>query len=101
MHYAVAAEAVNEIQPGDTRRFPDDRVMVRSHLIKPGPGATRIDFRFSQTRHASGGASQYLFYKARIEFGLEARRFLGIVPGQQYPFALAAEVKTGRHVDHH
>src|SRR5258705_8556784 len=101
VHHAVPTKSVNKIQARNLGCGTNDGVMVGCHLIKAGPGAARIYFGFRQTRYAIGGAGQNLFHKARIKLSLESRSLFRVVPRQQNSFALATEMKTGRHIDDH
>ncbi len=101
MHYAVAAETVDEVQAFDIRRRTDDRMMIGSHFVESGPGAAGIYFSFRQHRNARGSVRQNLFDESVIKFSFEARRFLRIIPGEQDSLPLATKMKAGRHVDDH
>src|ERR1700754_1926532 len=101
MHYSVAAEAVHEIQTFDIWRRPNDAMMIGSHFVQPGPGATWVHSCFSQNRDARRGVSQNLLDKTFIEISFEAGRFLWIVPRQENPLPFTAKMKAGGHIDHH
>src|SRR6266508_3887845 len=97
----MATEAVYEIETLDIRRRSDDRMMIRGHLVKAGPGATWIYLRFSETRHTRRSSGQNFFNETSIKVGLEAGSFFRVVPGQQNSFSFATEMKACGHVDDH
>src|SRR5512134_740293 len=97
----MAAEAICEIQTWDTRRCPDDGMMIRSHLVQTCPGAPRIHRSINHAGDSISRSRQNLLHKGRIKVGFESRRLVGIVPGEKNSFSLATEVKTSRHINDH
>src|SRR6266508_2253332 len=97
----MTAEAVYEIETLDIWRRRDDPMMIRSHLVKAGPGATWTYSRFSETRHTRRSSGQNLFNETRINDRLEAGSFFRVVPGQQNSSSFATEMKARGHVDDH
>src|SRR5260370_32598468 len=98
MHDAVSAEPVGEVEARYAWRGAEDRVMIGRHLVKSGPRALRVHFGLLQTGHAIHAASENFLDERWIELGLEPRRFLRIVPGQQQPQPFRAEMEAGRHI---
>src|ERR1700682_2507855 len=101
MHHSLAAKGVHEIQACYVRRWPNDGMMIWSHLVQPSPGAARIHAGFGQTRHARSRVRQDFLDERWIKFSLEARRLFRIIPSQENSLPFAPEVKAGGHVDHH
>src|ERR1044072_6829265 len=101
MHDAMATETVDEVETFDVRRGTDDRVMVRSHLVKPGPRAPGIDAGFGKHGHTRSCMRQNFFDERRIEFSFKAGCLCGIVPCEQYSLPFTAKMKAGGHVDDH
>src|SRR6185369_3854132 len=97
----MPAESIHEKQPFNVKRWSNDRVMVRRHLVKPGPSASRIYTSLRQNRNARCGSRQYLLDEGLVELRFETRRLIRIIPGQQNPPTFAAKMKSRRHVDHH
>ena len=97
----MAAEAIHEIQSLKIRCRANDGVMVGRHFVQPGPASSRVDLRFGEAGNSIGSPRQNLLYKCRIEISFEAAGFLGVIPRQENSFAFPAEMKSGRHVDHH
>src|ERR1700722_6235862 len=101
MHHAVSAETVREKKPRHARRFPQNGMMVRRHLVEPGPRPLRIHRKISEARNPLSRASENFLYEACVEIGLESRGFFWIVPCQQKTAGLGTKVKSIRHVDDH
>src|SRR5215475_15171309 len=101
MHHTVTAETVYEVQAFDVWRRTDDGMMIGSHFIETGPGASWIHFGFGQHGHARSGMRQDFLHESLIEVSLESRRFFGIIPSEQNALPFATKMKPSRHVDDH
>src|ERR1043165_1142946 len=97
----MTAEAIDEVQTMNIRSGSDDRMVVRSHFVEPGPGATWINARFREYRNTRSGMRENLFNEGRIELSFESGGLFRIVPGQQDAFAFSSKVKPGGHIDDH
>ncbi len=101
MHHAVAAEAVGAEEAGHVFDRAKDAVVVGRHFVESRPRALGIDGDVFEAGHTVGGALQNFLDECRLEVGLVAGSFFGIVPRQQEAEAFGTEVKSVGHVDDH
>ena len=75
--------------------------MIGRHFIEAGPGAARIHFERFEAGDAVHGVREDFFDEGRIEGGLKAGAFGGVVPGHEQAEIFRTEVEAGGHIDDH
>src|SRR5262249_55704040 len=101
MHHAVTTEAVGQKEAGNSSHGAEHAVVIRRHLIEPGPGALGVYRQILKRGNAVSGVDKDLFDERRFELGFIARRLFRIIPGEQEAAAFRTKVKTGAHVNDH
>ena len=76
-------------------------MVVGGHFVESGPGALGVHRHIFKYWNAVGGAGQDFFDERRVELGLIARCFFGIVPGQQESAGFRAKMEAVGHIDDH
>ena len=99
LHEPVAAEAAAEPEPGHAGRLTDDRLVVRGHLVQPGP--SRLDGGVRERGQPPGRVLDKVLEESPRNVGVEGGRLGRIAHAQEQAVAFRMNVERRVEVDSH